>query len=322
VPEDRREDAFALQIEGFLSRLGGERRAAARTVETYGRDLWALRRFASTQGWALDGRGVDLIALRQYLATFAGENGAGTIARKVAALRAFFRDMQRRGERSDNPAARLRLPKVRKRLPKFLSVSEASEVVEVPDRPDAALAARDRAMLELLYGAGLRVSELVGLDLKDVELSELSARVVGKGGKERIVPFGNPCASALELYRELRPRLCHPRTGAQDQEALFLARWGARLTVRQVQKLVRAYGMAGAGRADLHPHALRHSCATHLLDGGADLRGIQELLGHASLSTTQHYTHVSVDRMLEVYDRAHPMSRAGTRRRGSTPPKD
>jgi integrase/recombinase XerC len=137
--------------------------------------------------------------------------------------------------------------------------------------------------------------------------------VLGKGSKERLVPFGEPCARALERYLALRPSLCNPRSGAQHPSALFLGRWGSRLTPRQVQNVVRRYGMLGTGRPDLHPHALRHSCATHLLDAGADLRGIQELLGHSSLSTTQRYTHVSVDRLLEIYAGAHPLARTPRR---------
>ena len=249
--------------------------------------------------------------LRRFLASFAGTNSPSTIARKIAALRAFFRHLHRNGEIADNPADRLRLPKVKRALPKPLSVVDAGEVVEVPDRgrADDPLRVRDRAMLELLYGSGLRVSELVGLDLARLDLGGKSARVLGKGNKERIVPFGEPCAQALERYLRIRGELRSPRTGAQDPDALFLSRYGQRLTVRQVQYLVRRYGQLGGARPDLHPHALRHSCATHLLDAGADLRGIQELLGHASLSTTQRYTHVSIDRLLEVYDRAHPLAR-------------
>jgi integrase/recombinase XerC len=249
--------------------------------------------------------------LRRYLATFVGRNSAVTIARKIAALRAFYRDMQRRGETGDNPAASLRLPKIQKPLPQFLSIEDAGQVVETPDKEHSgeARAARDRAMLELLYGAGVRVGELVGLDIVHVDLAERAARVLGKGRKERIVPFGEPCARALREYLAMRPQLRHPRQHTQAENALFLGRWGQRLTTRQVQKLVRRYGQVGAGRPDLHPHALRHSCATHLLDAGADLRSIQELLGHASLSTTQRYTHVSVDRLVEVYERAHPLAR-------------
>jgi integrase/recombinase XerC len=229
----------------------------------------------------------------------------------MAALRAFYRDLQRRAEVAANPARSLRLPKVPKSLPRPLSVADMSEVVEVADRGhgDQPLRVRDRAMLELLYGAGLRVSELVGLDLQSIELPTRSARVLGKGGKERVVPFGQPCAEAIERYLRLRSELRNSRTGLQDPQALFLSRLGRRLTARQVQHLVRRYGLLGATRPGLHPHALRHSCATHLLDGGADLRAIQELLGHSSLSTTQRYTHVSVDRLLEIYDRAHPLAR-------------
>jgi integrase/recombinase XerC len=280
-------------------------------LQTYGRDLWALHRFAREQRLALDARKLDLYALRRFLATFAGANSAATIARKVAALRALYRDLQRRSELKDNPAQSLRLPRVKKPLPRPLSVDDACEVVEIPEqaRGEARLLARDRAMLELLYGAGLRVSELCGLDLQGLELGARSARVLGKGSKERLVPFGEPCAQALAAYLALRPRLCNPRTGAQDPGALFLGRYGRRLTVRQVQHLVRRYGMLGTGRPDLHPHALRHSCATHLLEAGADLRAIQELLGHTSLSTTQRYTHVSVDHLLEIYERAHPLAR-------------
>jgi integrase/recombinase XerC len=305
-------DELALQIARFLEHLAAERRAAQRTAETYGRDLWALHRFASEQRMTLDARALDLLALRRFLATFVGKNGAATIARKIAALRAFYRDLVRKGVLEDNPAASLRLPKISKPLPKFLSVAVAAEVVETPDRErplDDALAARDRAMLELLYAAGVRVSELCGLDLDRVDLGARLARVLGKGSKERLVPFGEPCLHALERYLGLRSRLCHPRTGAHHATALFLGRHGTRLTVRQVQHLVRRYGVLGAGRPDLHPHAMRHTCATHLLDAGADLRGIQELLGHESLSTTQRYTHVSVDRLLEIYARAHPLAR-------------
>jgi integrase/recombinase XerC len=312
-------DPLAIQIEGFLERLALERRAAQRTVTTYGRDLWALHALAVQQGFTLDARALDLIALRRFLASFAGHNAAATIARKIAALRAFYRDLQRRGDVAESPAASLRLPKVRKRLPSFLSVEDANAVVERPERerPLAALAARDSAMLELLYGTGVRVGELVGLDRTDVDMHERHARVLGKGNKQRIVPFGEPCARALQRYGELRAELRHPRSGAQEEAALFLGRWGSRLTVRQVQKLVRGYGTRASSAGNLHPHALRHSCATHLLDAGADLRGIQELLGHASLSTTQRYTHVSVDRLTEVYERAHPLARARARALGA-----
>jgi integrase/recombinase XerC len=165
-------------------------------------------------------------------------------------------------------------------------------------------------MLELLYGAGARVAEVASLSLERLDMDQRTVRVHGKGDKERVLPLGGPALSALQEYLAVRPELRGRRTGKQDPRALFLGRYGTRLGVRQIRALVKRYGMRALGHADVHPHALRHSCATHLLDAGADLRGIQELLGHASISTTQRYTHVSVDRLLEVYARAHPLARA------------
>jgi len=304
-------DLLASQIDAFLHRLTAERRASARTAETYGRDLRALHAFVLAQQLPARADALDLRVLRRFLASFVGKNTGATTARKVAALRAFLRDLQRRGEVRDNAAALLRLPKVRKPLPKFLTVHAASEVVE-SESPHAqhALALRDRAMLELLYGSGIRVSELVSLDLEQLELGARLARVHGKGDKERVVPFGQPCEDALRSYLDARGELRSGRAAAaQDPQAVFLSRLGRRITTRQVQYVVQRLGALGTGRPDLHPHTLRHSCATHLLDAGADLRSIQELLGHASLSTTQRYTHVTVDRLLEVYDKAHPLAR-------------
>jgi len=308
--EDKPSDALARAIERFLEYLSVERRAAKSTVETYGRDLHALHKYALHSGTPLEASALNTIVLRQFLATVVTNRGPATIARKLAALRAFFRFLVERRELAESPAAALRLPRVPRSLPGFLPVSQATELVETPDRErEDPLARRDRAMLELLYGAGVRVSEMAGLDIGDVDLRSRTARVMGKGSKERVVPFGEPCVQALTRYLEVRSTLFSPRTRVQHPTALFLGRFGTRLTVRQVQALVQRYGALATGRPDVHPHALRHSYATHLLDAGADLRGIQELLGHASLSTTQRYTHVSVDRLLEVYARAHPLAR-------------
>jgi len=191
------------------------------------------------------------------------------------------------------------------------AVDAAKQIVEAPEGTEP-VALRDRAILELLYGSGLRVSELAGLSLSQVDLPGATARVLGKGAKERYVPLGGKCVAAMAAYFSVRSELRHRRTGAIDAHAVFVSTRGARLGVRAIERLVAKYGALGAGRADLYPHALRHTCATHLLEGGADLRAIQELLGHSSLSTTQRYTHVSMDHLMRVYDSAHPLARART----------
>ena len=310
------ESPLSRQIDDFLRYQAVERRAAPKTIETYGRDLRALCTFAKQQAWPLDATGLDVRHLRIFLAQLVSHgNGASTVSRKLSALRAFFRYLERSTQAQSNPAAALRMPKKRKTLPKFLTIDAATEVVEAPSSNSVAHL-RDRAMLELLYGSGLRVGELVGLNLMGLDVASAQARVLGKGRRERIVPIGGPALHALSAYLQVRGSLVHPTTGAQDVEAVFLGARGKRLTTRWVQDLVKRYGMLGTGRPDVHPHALRHTCATHLMDAGADLRGIQELLGHRSLATTQRYTHVSVDRLTEVYHRAHPMAR-GLPGRGS-----
>jgi integrase/recombinase XerC len=289
--------------------LETERRASPHTRDAYSRDLGALAVFLrekSARG-ADDVRAIDVYALRGWLGQLARTHAASSVARKLAALRTWMKWLRRVGVLAKSPAEELASPKVRRTLPTFIGVDAAKEVVEAPD--DDARGLRDRAILELLYGSGLRVSELAGLSLADMDLSEGSARVLGKGNKERLVPLGRKCIDALRAYLDVRGELVHPRTGAQDPRAVFLSPRGARLGVRAVQTLVHRYGALGAGRADLHPHALRHTCATHMLDGGADLRAIQEMLGHASLTTTQRYTHVSMEHLMRVYDQAHPLAR-------------
>jgi integrase/recombinase XerC len=315
-------DRLETAIARFLAQLQGERRAAAHTVAAYRRDLEQLAAFArEKRGDRIGPADLDVLLLRGWLGALARTHAASSIARKIAAARALLRYLERSGEVPKNAAAELQLPKIRRPLPTFLDVDAAAEVVETPGT-DAVEALRDRAMLETLYGAGLRVSELCGLDLQHLEWRpgpggalEGAARVLGKGSKERLVPIGSKAVAAIRAYLERRGALRHPRTGALDPRALFVSRRGARIGARWVQKLVRRYGALGAGRADLHPHALRHTCATHLLDGGADLRAIQKLLGHASLSTTQRYAHVSIDHLVKIYDAAHPLAR-----RRSPPP--
>lgn len=290
------------------------------TVDAYGRDLRALAAFARDKlGDAVSVERIDRSLLRAYLGAIAESRAPVTISRKLASLRAFFGYLERHDGLRKNPAAQLASPRLRRKLPKFLNADAAAGVMQAPrevsggEGPERL---RDAAMLELLYGSGLRVSELVGLDLEHVALGSREVRVLGKGRKERIVPLGSKAHDALVQWFAARPELLN---GAPDRGAVFLSRRGRRISVRWVQSLVRRYGILGAGRPDLHPHALRHSCATHMLEGGADLRAIQELLGHSSLTTTQRYTHVSMDQLLSVYDRAHPLARAKKRRNSGSP---
>lgn len=302
-------------IERFVLQLGAERRLSINTRAAYQRDLSQLRAFVSeklkTEQPLLGA--IDKAILRAWLGSMSRRLKPESIARKLACLRSFYRFLEREGSISTNPATLLGAPKLAPKLPAFLSPDAAKEVVELPAQLglSPAVAARDVVMLELLYGSGLRVSELVGLDLGSIESGAAMARVIGKGNKERRVPIGGLARRALDVYLRERSALAHPKTGALHPNALLLNQRGQRLGVRAVQLLVRRYGTLGAGRPDLHPHALRHSCATHMLAGGADLRVIQELLGHSSLSTTQRYTHLSLDQLLATYDRSHPLAASG-----------
>lgn len=299
------------QIERFERHLRDERRTSPRTVSTYLRDVRALRDFLEAKNLPLDAARVDVVMLRAYLASVIKTSEPATMARKMSALRSFFRHLEQRGVVRENPAVALRPPRIKRSAPRFLTVDETLKVVESPDEDDGRderLVRRDRAILELMYAAGVRVSELAGLDVDHLDRTERTGRVIGKGDKERRIFFGEACARALDDWLIERPK-CVDADGGRDARALFLSRFGRRLTVRQIQNVVRRYGALGADRADLHPHALRHSAATHLLDAGADLRGIQEMLGHASLSTTQRYTHVSLDRLMEAYAKSHPLGR-------------
>jgi len=302
--------AFSEGLSGFLDFLTSERRASPHTVVAYRRDLEQLAKFLTeAHGQASSAGTVDVYVLRQWLGALSRTVAPPSVARKIAATKAFFRYLHQRGLVRSDPAAGLRSPKIRKPLPTFLGVDAAREVVE-SSRGDTPASARDRAILEVLYGSGLRVAELVGLDLHHIDLDGHAIRVLGKGNKERMVPLGRAAAVALAQYLVVRESVV-PSGKTFHARALFLSVRGARMGVRQVQLLVHRYGALGAGRADLHPHALRHTCATHMLEGGADLRAIQEMLGHASLATTQRYTHVSLEQLMKVYDGAHPLAKRG-----------
>jgi len=291
----------------FFVYLETEKRSPKNTIDAYRRDIESLLVFAREKIRVEGAADLDVYLLRAWLGVLARTRSPTTIARKIAAVRAWMRWLVRRGDLEKGAADELMMPKKRQTLPTLLSQDAAKEVVTSPG--DSATGARDAAILELLYGSGLRLSECTLLDSGDVDLAAQTARILGKGRKERIVPIGGKSKIALERWLFARSELVHPRTRAQDPHALFLSARGRRLSQRAVENIVKKYGALGAGRADLHPHALRHSCATHLLDGGADLRSIQEILGHASLSTTQRYTHVSLDHLLRVYDASHPLAK-------------
>jgi integrase/recombinase XerC len=326
VPEEPRTqpDALARLVQRFGEHLASERRASPHTVLAYTRDVTALTEYVrQRRGEGARLEDIDKLLLRAFLGELSRAVSPSTIGRKLASVRTFFGWLEREGLVRKNPAAALASPKLRRKLPTFVSADAAAEIVQVPLEAAVTPAerVRDAALLEVLYGCGLRVSELVGLDLDHVAFEREELRVLGKGKKERLVPLGSKAREAIVAYLEKRPELRNERTGAQDTRALFLGRRGTRLGVRRVQTLVHRYGALGAGRSDLHPHALRHSCATHLLEGGADLRAIQELLGHSSLATTQRYTHVSLDQLMRVYDRAHPLARRPNERREAPVPR-
>ncbi len=288
-------------IERFQQYLSVERNLSPHTCAAYLRDLAEFRAFLEGQGGEANPARVDHLLLRRYLAELHKRNERTSIARKLSTLRTFFRYLVREGVLATNPAESVTTPKRNRYLPKTLSVDEATTLLE-RGHGNTVLALRDRAMLELLYSSGLRVSELTGLDVGGIDLRENLVRVLGKGRKERIVPVGSKAREALLAYLEARGTV-------GDDQPLFVNHRGGRLTPRSVQRHLKTRLIKAGVFKDISPHALRHSFATHLLDGGADLRAIQELLGHASLSTTQRYTQVSVDQLMAVYDRAHPRSR-------------
>ncbi len=321
------------QIEAYLSYLQGERAASPHTLKSYEGDLHQFRAFLRArqvgratpavsgveqpdtggvqQGdpWhpVIDPAEIDTLAIRAFIAgLYESGIARSSIARKLATLRSFFRYLCREGLLHANPAKLISTPKLPKRLPAYLSVDEADRLLAAPGGHDA-VGSRDRAILELFYASGIRLGELVGLDLHDADLRAGSVKVRGKGNRERIVPIGSKAIAALKRYLERRNELLLPsRRGGQAVNGLFLNRRGGRLSARGIGRMLVKYLERSGVGPKITPHGLRHSYATHLLEAGADLRAIQELLGHARLSTTQRYTHVNLDRLMEVYDKAHP----------------
>lgn len=294
-------------LNRYLVYLQAQRDASPYTVRNYGQEIAQFMDYLRDQEGVTDWGAVDRHMVRRYLAHL-GEAGyaRASIARKITEVRSFYKWLQREGLVLENPLQGVSTPKVEKRLPVFLSLDEVQALLAAPDL-STPQGQRDKAILELLYAAGLRVSELAALNLGDVDRTQREVRVLGKGRKERIVVLGEPAVRALTTYlNDGRLKLLK---GDRAVSALFLNRAGGRLSARSVQKILDKYSkMAGLDK-EVTPHVLRHTFATHLLDGGADLRTVQELLGHEHLSTTQIYTHVTQTRAREVYEQAHPRAR-------------
>ena len=280
-------------IEKFLRYLEIEKNASKHTILNYHLDLKVFSNFMKDTPL----ENVDYLSLRKYLAFLKGENLKNrTIARKLSSLRTFFKFLCREGYLKSNPTSLILTPKLEKTLPLFLTESEAEKLVESPGKDDAS-GLRDRAILETFYSTGMRISELVGLNVEDVDFIGGAVKVLGKGKKERLIPIGDRALRAVRNYLDRR---------SVTTKAIFLNKNGRRLTDRGVRQIFEKYIRIASLKEGISPHTLRHSFATHLLNRGADLRSVQELLGHVNLSTTQIYTHLTTERLKDVYDKAHP----------------
>ena len=302
------------QLRSFLEFLRLNRNASPHTVAAYDSDLSQFLAFTAAQqrkkSTELRPVDIDLPAVRAFMADLYRQGQArASVSRKLSALRTFTRYMRREGWIEGDPVALAAAPKREQKVPAHLSMDEMSTLLATPDASQP-LGCRDRAILELFYASGLRLSELVGLDVEDVNLSARMVRVMGKGAKERIVPFNETTKKAIVAW--LKERMALAKGAKTAGDALFVNFRGSRLTGRSVQRLVARYVSLCSTRFGISPHALRHSFATHLLERGADLRAIQELLGHVALSTTQRYTHVNAAQLLDVYRKSHPRAKVSS----------
>lgn len=290
-------------IEGFKNYLSSERNYSAHTVKAYMTDIKEFCKLIRDKNLLPQGHadisGLDETQVRSYISWLYTRNTKVSISRKIASVRTFFEYLMRNGVIKKNMAKHVPTPQGEKRLPVFLTVDEVVKLLETPGT-DTPLEARDSAILELLYSSGLRVSELTGINLQDLDLKAMSVKVLGKGSKERMAPIGSKAVDAITKYLhgrlELKPR----------GDFLFVNSRGGRLTTRSVDRIIKKYAAVAGIPKNISPHVLRHTFATHLLGGGADLRAIQEMLGHKSLSTTQRYTHTSIEKLMEIYDKTHP----------------
>jgi len=300
---------FQHHLDQFVQHLKYERNVSPHTLRNYLSDLGQFREFLLSieKRDDIDIKEIDRLTIREWLASLHGDHKKTSVARKLSSLRTFFQFLIREGQLESNPAKQVATPKIERKLPSHLSIEDAVRFIETPDT-NTDLGRRDRAIIEFLYATGIRVGELVGINLADVDFREQMVRVMGKRRKERIVPFGAPALEALTRYiDDARPIfLSNAAITERDPNALFLNYQGTRITTRSVGRMIEKYIKQCADIHDISPHSLRHTFATHLLDAGADLRDIQELLGHARLTTTQIYTQVSMEKMIEVYDKAHP----------------
>ncbi|MCC7306179.1 MAG: tyrosine recombinase XerC [Acidobacteria bacterium] len=296
-------------IGQFLEHLTHERNMSPHTLRNYASDLAQFREHlcAIENRTDIDIKDIDRLTIREWMASLHNDHKKTSVARKLASLRTLFQFLIREGVVDVNPAKLVATPKIERKLPNHLSVEDAVRFIETPDTTTD-LGRRDRAIIEFLYATGIRVGELVNINLKDIDFRERLVRVMGKRKKQRIVPFHEHALQALMHYlSETRPAfLNNAPVGVRNDQAVFLNYRGTRLTTRSVGRMIDKYIKQCADIHDISPHSLRHTFATHLLDSGADLRDIQELLGHALLSTTQIYTQVSMEKMIAVYDKAHP----------------
>ena len=305
-------------IRDFGTHIEVERNLSPHTKRSYLNDLRQFQDFLLSNNISVKKRGndrlvhIDQMTVRAFLAyLYRQKVKKVTISRKIASLRAFFKYLLREGRVKNNPAEMVQLPKIDKYLPTFLSVDEVFSLVGTEFKSDV-FGLRDKGIIELLYSSGIRVGELAGLNVDDIDWASNLAKIRGKGKKERIVPVGGPALEALKNYIKKRNELRKRNLVTDIEDPLFLNKFGTRITTRSVGRLLDKYVLLSGINRKIGPHALRHTFATHLMDEGADMRVIQELLGHESLSTTQKYTSMSVSKLLEVYDNAHPKAKGGS----------
>ena len=303
------------QIEVFIAYLRDQKGYSQHTIRNYRIDLTQFSEFLvsrealpDAQEVDQDMEAIDALVIREYLGSLFGRFARSTIARKLSAVRSFFLFLEKKGIVMTNPAGDIATPKLGKYIPVYLPVDDVFRLLERPDRKKP-LGLRDLAILEVLYSCGIRVSELEALDISGVDFEERLVTVIGKGDRERIVPIGRIALQAVRNYLEATRNLRKGDGNDSQDGPLFINFRGGRLSGRSIARIIKRYATESGLSPEISPHSMRHTFATHLLDGGADLRSVQELLGHASLSTTQRYTHVSLDRLMEVYDKAHPRSR-------------